>query len=99
MPLTRDHLSVISAVTPDGKLYMKVQDCAFKGPAPAILQFLRHLLHHIPYKLLIIWDGLPAHRSHAVKTFLSQGTARRIHSERLPSYAQTSTQTKASGAT
>jgi transposase len=85
VPLTRDHLSAISAITPAGKLYMMVQDHAFKGPA--IVRFLRHLLRHIPGKLLIIWDGLPAHRSQPVKDFLAQGAAQRIHLERLPGYA------------
>ena len=85
VPLTRDHLSAISAITPAGKLYMMVQDCAFRGPT--IVRFLRHLLRHIPGKLLIIWDGLPAHRSQPVKDFLAQGAARRIHLEQLPAYA------------
>jgi hypothetical protein len=46
--LTRDHLSAISAITPDGRLYMMVQQDAFKGPT--IVRFLRHLLRHIPGK-------------------------------------------------
>ena len=85
VPLTRDHLAAISAITPEGKLYMMVQDGTFKGPA--IVRFLQHLLRHIPGKLLIIWDGLPAHRSQAVKDFLAQGAAQRIHLEQLPGYA------------
>jgi hypothetical protein len=59
VPLTRDHLSAISTIMPQGKLYALVQDTAFDGPA--IVRFLRHLLRHIPGKLLVIWDGLPAH--------------------------------------
>src|SRR3990172_2113486 len=85
VPLTRDHLSAISAITPDGRLYMLVQAEAFKGPA--IVRFLRHLLRHIPGQLLIIWDGLPAQHGQAVKDFLNQGAAQRIHLERLPGYA------------
>jgi len=64
---------------------MKVQKAAFKGPD--IVRFLRHLLRHIPGKVLIIWDGLPAHHGQAVKDFLKQGAAQRIHLERLPGYA------------
>ncbi len=30
--LSRDHLSVISGITPNGKLYMMVQKWAYKGP-------------------------------------------------------------------
>jgi transposase len=85
VPLTRDHLSVISAVTPEGKLYVLVQDRAFK--AEDVVRFLRHLLRQIPGKLLVIWDGLPAHRSQVVKDFLSAGAATRLHLERLPGYA------------
>ena len=51
------------------------------------MQFLKHLLHHIQGKLLVIWDGLPAHRGQAVKDFLQQGATQRIHLEQLPSYA------------
>lgn len=85
VPLTRDHLSAISAVTPQGKLYMMVQDTAFDGPA--MVRFLRHLLRHIPGKILLIWDGLSAHHGQAVKSFLAQGAAQRLHLERLPGYA------------
>ena len=31
--------------------------------SPQIIEFLAHLLRHIPGKLLIVWDGLPGHRS------------------------------------
>jgi transposase len=85
VPLSWDHLSVICAITPDGKLYIMIQDRAFKGPD--IVRFLRHLLCHVPGKLLIIWDGLPAHHGQVVKEFLRQGAAKRIHLERLPGYA------------
>ena len=80
-----EHLSVISAITPEGQLYTMIQDKPFKGPD--IVRFLKHLLRHIPGKLLIIWDGLPAHRSQPVKEFLRQGAAQRIHLEQLPGYA------------
>lgn len=85
VPLSWDHLSVISAITPDGHLFSMTQTVAFKGPA--IVRFLQHLLRHINGKLLIIWDGLPAHRGQAVKDFLRQGAAKRIHLEQLPPYA------------
>lgn len=85
VPLSWDHLSAICAITPQGKLYIMIQDRAFKGPD--IVRFLRHLLRHVPGKLLIIWDGLPAHHGQVVKDFLRQGAARRIHLERLPGYA------------
>jgi transposase len=85
VPLTWDHLSVISAITPDGRLFLMTEEVAFNGTT--IVRFLKHLLRHIPGKLLIIWDGLPAHRGQTVKQFLRQGAAQRIHLERLPGYA------------
>ncbi len=84
-PLKWGHLSVISAITRDGKLYTYTQDKAFK--APHIVPFLKHLLRHIEGKLMIIWDGLPAHRGKEIKAFLQAGAAQRIHFEQLPSYA------------
>jgi transposase len=83
--VTRDHLAAISGITPQGKLYMRVQERAYKGPD--VVRFLRHLLRQMPGKLLIIWDGAPIHRSQQVKGFLSEGATGRIHLERLPSYA------------
>ena len=73
VPLTWDHLSAISAITPDGRLLMMIQKEAFNGTT--IVRFLKHLLRHMHGKLLIIWDGLPAHHGQAVKNFLRQGAA------------------------
>ena len=44
--------------------------------SPQIILFLAHLLRHIPGKLLIVWDGLPGHRSRAVWEFVrrAEGT-------------------------
>lgn len=80
-----EHLSVISAITPEGQLFTMIQDKSFSGVE--IVRFLKHLLRHINGKLLVIWDGLPAHRSQPIKDFLSDGAAQRLHLERLPSYA------------
>ena len=35
--------------------------------APQVVDFLGHLLRHLPGKLLVVWDGLPAHRARLVK--------------------------------
>ena len=69
--LTRDHLSAMSAITLEGKLYMTEQERAFKGED--VVRFLKHLMRQIPGKLLVIWDGSPIHRGGAVKDFLSSG--------------------------
>ncbi len=84
-PLSHDHLSVISALTPDGRLFTHVQEAAFRGPA--IVAFLRQLLRQVRGKLLVIWDGAPIHRCQLVKEFLAAGAAQRIHLEQLPAYA------------
>jgi transposase len=62
-----------------------IQDKSFNGAD--VVRFLKHLLRHIAGKLLVIWDGLPAHQGQSVKEFLSEGGTQRIHSERLPGYA------------
>lgn len=54
--------------------------------APQVVDFLRHILRQLPGDLLIIWDGLPAHRSRLVRRFVEQQNERIILA-RLPSYA------------
>jgi transposase len=85
LPLSRDHLAVISGITPAGRLLMLVQDHPYKSPD--IVRFLKHLLRHIPGKLLVIWDGAPIHRGQPVQDFLAQGGAHRIRLEQFPGYA------------
>jgi transposase len=83
--LTWDHLAAISAITPSGELYLQLQDHAFK--APDVVRFLQHLLDQVPGKLLVVWDGLPIHRSRAVKDFLVAGAGQRLWLMQLPSDA------------
>ncbi len=85
VPLTRDHLAAISALTPGGRLFAHVQAEPFRGPA--VVAFLRQLLRQVRGKLLVIWDGAPIHRCQPVKDFLAAGVAKRLHLERLPAYA------------
>ena len=54
--------------------------------SPQIIEFLSHLLRHLSGKLLIVWDGLPGHRSRAVWDFVRQQKGR-IWLEFLPAYA------------
>ena len=84
-PLSYDHRSVISAITPDGRLFTHVQEAAFRGPA--IVAFLRHLLRQVRGKLLVIWEGASLHHRQPVKDCLAAGAAKRLHLERLPAYA------------
>lgn len=83
--LTHDHLSAISGITLDGRLFMRVQREAYNGAA--VVRFLRVLLRKIPGKILVIWDGSPIHKGQAIKDFLTAGAAKRLHLERLPGYA------------
>lgn len=84
-PLSYDHLSAISAITPAGQLLMQVQEDAYHGTE--VVRFLKHVLRHIRGKLLIVWDGASIHHGQAIKEFLAAGGAKRIHLERLPGYA------------
>jgi len=60
----------------------------FPGPirGPQVIEFLTHLLAHLPGRLLVIWDGLPAHRSRLVQRWVA-GQRARLELERLPAYA------------
>jgi transposase len=82
---TRDHLSAISAMSPEGKLYFHCQDRAINSAD--VVAFLEHLLREVPGQMVIIWDGAPIHRSHTIQKFLANGAAQRLHLERLPAYA------------
>jgi transposase len=83
--LTRDHLSAISGITPDGRLVMQVQDQAYDSEG--VVRFLRVVLRKLKGKLLVIWDGAPIHRGQAVKAFLRRKAAKRLQLVQLPGYA------------
>lgn len=53
--------------------------------APDVVSFLRHLRRHIRGRILIIWDGLQAHRSVLVRDWLEENSRISVH--RLPAYA------------
>ena len=81
---TRDHLSVISGITRDGRSVFRTYETAINGKLAA--RFLQQLQHTLDERLLVIWDGSPIHRSHAVKAVLAKAQGR-IWLERLPGYA------------
>src|ERR1051326_2704471 len=85
VPLTRDHVAAISGLTPDGRLFMQMQDHAYSSED--VVRFLRLLLRKISGKVLVIWDGAPIHRSKVIQAFLARGAAKRLHLEQLPGYA------------
>jgi transposase len=54
--------------------------------APQVIKFLEQLQRHLRGRLIIIWDGLPAHRSRLVREFIA-AQRKKIHLEFLPAYA------------
>jgi transposase len=81
---TRDHLSVMGGVTPQGKVYSLVRPKSLNGLHS--IEFLVHLGRLAGDRLLVIWDGSPIHRRVEVKDFVAEaGDA--IHLEPLPAYA------------
>jgi transposase len=54
--------------------------------APQVVDFLGHLLRHLPGKLLVVWDGLRPHRARLVKEFIAAQRGRLV-TEQLPAYA------------
>jgi transposase len=81
---TRDHLSVMGGVTPQGKVYTMVRPTSLNGLHS--IEFLIHLGRLAGDRLLVIWDGSPIHRRVELKEFVEEaGDA--IHLEPLPAYA------------
>src|SRR3954452_6816589 len=81
---TRDHLSVMGGMTPEGKVYTLVRQESLNGLHS--IEFLVHLGRVASDRLLVIWDGSPIHRRAAVQEFVS-GTRSRVALEALPGYA------------
>lgn len=54
--------------------------------SPQVVEFLAHLLRHVPGHLLVIWDGLRSHRSRLVRAFVTAQEGR-LTLEFLPAYA------------
>jgi transposase len=85
VPLSHDHLSAISAISPAGQLFLHVQDRAYDSVD--VVKFLESILAVIKGKVLIIWDGGPIHKGDVIKEWLADGAAKRVQLERLPAYA------------
>jgi transposase len=82
---TRDHLSAIAAISPEGKVYCHSQDHAIDSTD--VVAFLEHLLREVSGRLVLIWDGAPIHRSHTLKACLAHGASHRIHLAPFPASA------------
>lgn len=81
---TRDHLSVMGGMTPQGKVYTLARQESLNGMHST--EFLTHLLRVAGQRLLVIWDGSPIHRRVAVTEFVA-GTRGKIRVGALPGYA------------
>jgi transposase len=83
--LTRDHLSLISGVTPHGQLFWQIYEGAITGAE--VVRFLQHLERRVRGPVFVIWDGASIHWNKVVQQFLADGHAARVHLEPLPGYA------------
>jgi transposase len=81
---TRDHLSVMGGMTPQGQLYTLVRQQSLNGLHT--IEFLWHLGRVAGTRLLVIWDGSPIHRRAEVNDFVSE-TRGKVWLEALPGYA------------
>ncbi|HMB08398.1 MAG TPA: IS630 family transposase [Isosphaeraceae bacterium] len=78
---TRDHLSVMGGVTPQGKVSSLVRPKSLNGWHS--MEFLVHLGHLVGDRLLVLWDGSPIHRRAEVQEFVAEARGK-IHLEPLP---------------
>jgi transposase len=81
---TRDHLSVMGGVTPQGKVYTLVRPRSLSGLNT--IEFLLHLGRLAGDRWLVVWDGSPIHRRAEVSEFVAEARGA-IVVERLPAYA------------
>jgi hypothetical protein len=81
---TRDHLSVMGAMTQEGRALIMARPESLNGMH--CIEFLPHLLRVAGERLLVIWDGAPIRRRAAVTEFVEQ-TRGRIRLESLPGHA------------
>lgn len=66
------------------RFYFRLFPGAIRGPQ--VIEFLKALRTQLRRPLLVLWDGLPAHRSRLVRDYL-ESLDGAIQIERLPAYA------------
>jgi transposase len=81
---TRDHLSVMGGMTPQGKVYTLVRRKPLNGLH--CIEFFEHLGAVTGSRILVVWDGSPIHRRVAVREFV-EGSKGKVVVEQLPGYA------------
>lgn len=81
----REHLNLITAIAPNGRIYVAGQDQPFCNED--IAWFLEKLCSRYRKKdLLVIWDNASIHSGDAIRALLKDRPGR-IHLERLPAYS------------
>jgi transposase len=83
-PFTWYKLSVISAVTSNGKLFFRIHKKRAVKDVD-IINFLRQILKQIGGRIIMYLDGLPQYRSKKMKKFLSKHN--RMEVRKLPAYS------------
>lgn len=68
---------------PRARVFLKLHDKEIRSEQ--VLRFLQHLRRHIRGKVLVLWDGLAAHRSILVRDWVERQSWLQV--ERLPAYA------------
>lgn len=82
---TRDHLSIMGALTTDGRVYTLVRQHALTGVET--VEFLWHLGQQIQGPVLLVWDRSPIHRRTNVGEFITEVGGDGLRVELLPPYA------------
>jgi transposase len=83
--VSHTHLSVIGGMTLGGSLYIQIHKSSIG--AHGAVQFVRHLLTHIPGRILLLRDSARIHRSTELKEFRKLDTIDRLVIEHFPPYA------------
>lgn len=76
-------ISAIGGIDPDGGIHFRTHEGSIKKEQ--VIDYLEQLMRHMDGYIVILWDGLPAHRAIAVKEFVELH-ADRITIYRLPAY-------------
>lgn len=85
VPLTRNHFSLMSGITPGGHLMTRMRAQAMTGLDST--DFLLQVGRYLGGKLLVIWDGGSIHRGEEIILFMSNGGSEFVHLESFPAYA------------
>jgi transposase len=82
---TRDHLSVMGGLTPDGRILTLVRQQALTGLDT--VAFLEHVGREIGGPVQVVWDRSPIHRRAAVDEFVEAVGTSGLRVEGFPAYA------------